>query len=55
MALPRYVLMHDTYGRGNRYNDLHRAIRELQHCVPVAEWYVYDRIEKRRMVTTEGK
>lgn len=51
-AIPRYELRHDRMGRGNRFNDLMRAQKELNHTVPSGEWYVYDRHEKKRMPRT---
>lgn len=45
----RYEIRHDTLGSGYRYTDLARAERELTHCVPAGEWYIYDRQTKERV------
>lgn len=39
----RYELRHPTYGRGLRFTHLEAAKRELEHCVPRAEWRIWDR------------
>ena len=52
-AKPRYVITHDTYGRGNAYNDLERAKKELAHSVPAGEWYIVDRQTKEKVAMTQ--
>jgi hypothetical protein len=39
----RYEIRHHVYGRGYRYQKLETALKELKHCVPPGEWFVYDR------------
>ena len=48
-AKPRYVITHDTYGRGLSFNDLERAKKELAHSVPAGEWYIVDRETKEKV------
>lgn len=45
----RYELRHDTYGRGYRYTDLRLARKEIAKCIPASTWYIFDRLEKRRV------
>lgn len=45
----RYELRHPVYGKGYRWTRLDLAIRDLSKSIPVNEWFIYDRLEKRRL------
>jgi hypothetical protein len=45
----RYQLRHDRYGFGLKYTKLEHAQRELQHCVPAGEWFIFDRETKTKV------
>lgn len=45
----RYELRHPVYGRGYRWTRLDLAERDLAKSVPANEWFIYDRLEKRRL------
>jgi hypothetical protein len=45
----RYQLVHPIYGKGFKFTELRNALKEQRQSIPVGEWRIYDRQDRKEI------